>query len=49
MIYSIRVEIEGFHQLKGETSATYTTPDQTNILNFTAVAGSEREKHGNCG
>ena len=41
MIYSIRVEIEGFHQLKGETSATYTTPDQTNILNFTAVAGSE--------
>lgn len=41
MIYSIRVEIEGFHQLKGETTGTYTTPDQTNILNFNAVAGNE--------
>ena len=41
MIYSIRVEIEGFHQLKGKTSGTYTTPDQTQILDFTAVAGSE--------
>ena len=41
MIYTIRVEIDGFHQLKGETTGSYTTPDQTNILNFTAVAGSE--------
>lgn len=41
MIYTVRVEIEGMHQLKGKTSGTYTTPDQTNILNFNAVAGSE--------
>lgn len=39
--YTIRVEIEGFHRLTGDTSAAFTTPVQTNIVQFRAVTGSE--------
>lgn len=40
-LYQVRVEIEGFHDLRGETTASYTTPSQTNIVSFTAVTGNE--------
>lgn len=37
--YKITVEIEGFHQLTGKTTATYTTATQTAIVGLTAIAG----------
>ena len=37
--YTITVEMDGFHQLAGETSATYTTDTKTNIVSFVAVTG----------
>ena len=40
-IYKITVTIDGFHELRGETSGTYTTPAQTNIVQFEATAGTE--------
>lgn len=39
-IYKVNVEIDGFHKLMGSTSGSYTTPPQTNILEFNAIAGS---------
>lgn len=39
MAYKISVVIEGTHELVGTTSATYTTPSQTSISNFTAITG----------
>ena len=39
--YTVRVQISGFHRLTGDTSAAYTTPQQTNIVQFTAVTGAE--------
>lgn len=39
--YSIKVQINGFHSLTGSTTAVYNTPPQTNILQFSAVTGSE--------
>lgn len=39
--YSIYVQIEGFHKLTGQTSASYSTPVQTTIVQFNAVTGSE--------
>lgn len=39
--YAVKVIINGFHRLTGDTSAAYTTPTQTNIVQFTAVTGSE--------
>lgn len=39
--YTIRVEISGLHKLVGQTTASYTTPKQINILSFTAVTGVE--------
>ena len=39
-IYKINVVIDGFHKLVGRTSGSYTTPPQTNILEFNAIAGS---------
>lgn len=39
-LYQIRVEIDGFHELSGDISGTYTTPAQTNILRFDAITGS---------
>lgn len=39
--YNIYVQIEGFHKLIGQTTAAYSTPVQTSIVQFNAVAGSE--------
>ncbi len=39
--YTIRVVVDGFHRLTGETAASYSTPAQTNIVQFNAVTGSE--------
>ncbi|MBR4109158.1 MAG: protein kinase [Oscillospiraceae bacterium] len=39
--YNIYVQIEGFHKLTGQTSASYSTPVQTSIVQFSAVTGSE--------
>ena len=40
-MYTIRLEIEGFHKLTGETTTRYTTDATTNIVSFHAVTGSE--------
>ena len=39
--YRVEVVIKGFHRLTGDTSAAYTTPLLTNIVQFTAVTGTE--------
>lgn len=39
--YKVTVEIDGFHQLTGSTSYSFTTQDQTKIVNFNAVTGAE--------
>lgn len=39
--YTVKVEINGFHRLTGDTSAAFTTPVQTNIVQFQAVTGAE--------
>ena len=41
MLYTITVEIEGFHGVKGKTRTTYTTAPQTEIINLQAVTGAE--------
>lgn len=39
--YTIHVEISGFHKLTGNTSTSYATPPETNILSFTGAIGAE--------
>lgn len=39
--YNIKVITEGFHRLTGSTATAYSTPAQTNIVQFSAVTGSE--------
>ncbi len=39
--YTVTVEIEGFHQLIGTTTATYSTPQQSTIVQYSSVTGSE--------
>lgn len=39
--YTITASIDGFHKLTGTTKVTYTTPNVTEIVSFTAVTGSE--------
>lgn len=39
--YSIQVLVNGFHRLTGETAASYSTPAQTNVVQFSAITGSE--------
>ena len=39
--YTIRVESTGNHKLTGQTSGTFTTPQQTQILTFTACMGPD--------
>lgn len=39
--YSIKVITDGFHRLTGNTATAYSTPAQTNIVQFSAVTGSE--------
>lgn len=41
MLYKIRVEVEGFHQLDGSTTHEYMTPAQTKIVSYTAATGPE--------
>ena len=40
-MYTIRLEIDGFHSLVGKTSDIFTTDATTNIISFTSVAGAE--------
>lgn len=40
-MYNIQVSVDGLHKLVGQTSGSYTTPRQTNIVSFSATAGSE--------
>lgn len=39
--YTVNVEILGFHQLIGTTTATYSTPQQSEIVQFSSITGSE--------
>lgn len=39
--YSIKIVTDGFHKLTGNTAVAYSTPAQTNIVQFSAVTGSE--------
>lgn len=39
--YTIALKINGYHKLSGETSTSFTTDANTNIVSFTAVNGSE--------
>lgn len=39
--YSVKVIVSGFHRVTGESSTAYSTPAQTNIIQFNAVMGSE--------
>ncbi len=39
--YTVKVVTDGFHKLTGDTSAAFTTPVQTNIVQLNAVTGSE--------
>ncbi len=41
MNYKLQVRIDGFHQLLGTTSTTYTTAQLTTISDFTAAIGNE--------
>ena len=40
-MYTIEVNMNGFHKLTGEISDVFTTEATTQVLSFTAVAGSE--------
>lgn len=40
-LYTVKVQITGFHKLIGEVSGSYTTPVQTEIVSFSAVTGNE--------
>lgn len=40
-MYTIQVEIDGFHKLVGKTSDVFTTDANTTIVSFTSVAGAE--------
>lgn len=39
--YTVHVQISGFHKLTGNTSGSYATPPETNILSFTGAVGTE--------
>ena len=40
-LYTVQLDIDGFHKLVGKTSDIFTTDATTNILSFTSVAGAE--------
>lgn len=40
-MYTVQLQIEGFHQLRGKTSEIFTTDTTTSIVSFTTVTGSE--------
>lgn len=39
--YTVKVSISGFHSLTGQIAVNYSTPKQTNIVQFTATTGAE--------
>ena len=39
--YTVSLDIEGFNQLSGNNSATFTTESQIKIVNFSATTGAE--------
>ena len=39
--YLISLEVEGFHELVNAAPASYSTPERTQIVDFTAVTGAE--------
>lgn len=39
--YTVSVQVSGFHKLTGEVSTAYSTPVQTNVVQFNAITGSE--------
>jgi hypothetical protein len=39
--YTIKVNIDGFHRLTGDVFTSFTTPEETNIVQFQAVTGAE--------
>lgn len=39
--YNVQIVVDGFHRLVGETAVTYSTPAQTNVVQFNAVTGTE--------
>lgn len=39
--YTIQITIDGFHRLTGDVSTAFTTPMQTNLVQFQAVTGAE--------
>ncbi|MDO5400215.1 MAG: fibronectin type III domain-containing protein [Eubacteriales bacterium] len=40
-MYTVSLDIDGFHKLVGKTSEVFTTDTTTRIVSFTSVAGSE--------
>lgn len=40
-MYTIRLQIEGFHKLVGQTSDIFTTDTTTSIVTFSAITGAE--------
>ena len=39
--YTVKVGISGFHSLTGQVAVNYSTPKQTNIIQFNAITGAE--------
>ena len=39
--YKIVLEVEGFHRLAGSHTGSYTTQEETNIVSFTAITGTD--------
>lgn len=39
--YTIKVNIDGFHRLTGDVFTSFTTPEETNIVQLQAVTGAE--------
>lgn len=39
--YTVKISIDGFHSLTGQIAANYSTPKQTNIVQFSAITGAE--------
>lgn len=39
--YSVKVVVSGFRKVTGESSTAYSTPAQTNVIQFNAVMGAE--------
>lgn len=40
-MYTVRLQIEGFHKLVGQTSDIFTTDTTTSIVTFSAITGAE--------